>query len=169
MNKIAFILMFALFTPLAAQAQARKFDAFVGYSFQRVEGFPSNAGLNGWEGALTYKITPYFGLTADVSAQYGTMTAPTVSSRMNYHNILVGPEVSLPRKISPFVHVLLGDGRSSLFGVTSNTFAVAIGGGVDYHVSDLISIRMAQFDVITGATKQTSSDGRFSAGIVFHF
>ena len=148
MNKIAFILMFALFTPLAAQAQTRKFDAFAGYSFQRVEGFPSNANMSGWEGG-----------------QYGTLTG----SRINYHNILVGPEVSLPRKISPFVHVLLGDGRSSVFGVTSKTFAVAIGGGVDYRVTDLISIRMAQFDVITGATKQTSSDGRFSAGIVFHF
>lgn len=165
MNKIAFILVFALFTPLAAQAQTRKFDAFVGYSFQRFEGFPSNANASGWVGELTYKFTPYLGVTGDASAQYGTLTG----SRINYHNILVGPEVSLPRKISPFVHLLLGDGRSSVFGVTSKTFAVAIGGGVDYHVNDLISIRMAQFDVLTGATKQTSSDGRFSAGIVFHF
>lgn len=165
MNKIAFILVFALFTPFAAQAQTRKFEAFAGYSFQRVEGFPSNANMSGWVGELTYKFTPYLGVTADASAQYGTLTG----SRINYHNILVGPEISLPRKISPFVHVLLGDGRSSVFGVTSKTFAVAIGGGVDYRVNDLVSVRMAQFDVITGATKQTSSDGRFSAGIVFHF
>jgi hypothetical protein len=165
MNKIAFILMFALFTPLAAQAQTRKFEVFAGYSFQRLEGFPSNANASGWVGELTYKFTPYLGLTGDVSAQYGSLTG----SRINYHNILGGPEISLPRKISPFVHVLLGDGRSSVFGVTSKTFAVAIGGGVDYHVNDLISIRMAQFDVLTGSTKETSSDGRFSAGIVFHF
>lgn len=165
MNKIAFILVFALLTPFAAQAQARKFDAFIGYSFQRLEGFPSNANMSGWEGALTYKFSPYLGVTGDASAQYGTLTG----SRINYHNILVGPEVSLPRRISPFIHVLLGDGRSSVFGVTSKTFAVAIGGGVDYRANDLISVRMAQFDVITGSTKQTSSDGRFSAGIVFHF
>jgi hypothetical protein len=165
MNKIAFILILALFAPFAAQAQTKKIEAFAGYSFQRVEGFPSNANMSGWEGSLTYKFTSYIGVTADVSGQYGTLT----NSRINYHNILVGPQVSLPRKISPFVHVLFGEGRSSVFGVTSKTFAIAIGGGVDYRVTDLISIRMAQFDVITGATKQTSSDGRFSAGIVFHF
>ncbi|MGH9710153.1 MAG: outer membrane beta-barrel protein [Candidatus Acidiferrales bacterium] len=165
MNKIAFILILALFAPFAAQAQSKKIEVFVGYSFQRVEGFPANANMSGWEGSLKYKFTPYLGVRGDVSAQYGTLTG----SRINYHNILVGPEVSLPRKISPFVHVLLGNGRSSVFGVTGNAFAVAIGGGVDYHVTDMISIRMAQFDVITGSTKQTSSDGRFSAGIVLHF
>ncbi|HVB36197.1 MAG TPA: outer membrane beta-barrel protein [Candidatus Acidoferrales bacterium] len=165
MNKISFILIFALFAPFAAQAQSTKIEAFAGYSFQRVEGFPSNANMSGWEGSLTYKFTPYLGLTGDVSAQYGTLTG----SRINYHNILVGPQVSLPRKISPFVHVLVGDGRSSVFGVTSKTVAIAVGGGVDYRVSDLVSIRMIQFDVITGATQQTSSDGRFSTGIVFRF
>ncbi|HKV27056.1 MAG TPA: outer membrane beta-barrel protein [Candidatus Acidoferrales bacterium] len=165
MNKIAFILALALIAPFAAQAQTNKFEVFAGYSFQRVEGFPSNANMSGWEGALTYKFTPYLGVTADVSGQYGTLTG----SRINYHNILVGPELSLPRKLSPFVHVLVGDGRSSVFGVTSKTFAVAIGGGVDYRLTNLLSARLAQFDVITGATRQTSSDGRFSAGIVFHF
>ncbi|MGH9781387.1 MAG: hypothetical protein ACRD33_06155, partial [Candidatus Acidiferrales bacterium] len=122
MNKIAFILILGLFGPLAAQAQTHKFEAFAGYSFQRVEGFPSNANMSGWEGALTYKFTPYFGVTADASAQYGTLTG----SRINYHNILVGPELSLPHKISPFIHLLAGDGRSSVFGVTSKTIAIAV-------------------------------------------
>lgn len=165
MNKIAFILIFALFAPFAAHAQSKKFEVFAGYAFHRVEGFPSNANMNGWEGSLTYKFTSYLGVTADTSADYGTLT----NSRINFHTFYVGPQVSLPRRISPFVHVLLGVSRSSVFGVTSKTFSTAIGGGVDYRATSLISIRMIQVDVITGATKNTSSDGRISTGIVFRF
>ena len=165
MNKIAFILIFALFAPFAAQAQSQKFEFFAGYAFHRVEGFPNNSNMSGWEGSLTYKFTPYLGVTADTSADYGTLTG----SRINFHTIFVGPEVSLPDRISPFVHVLFGVSRASVFGQTSSTFSTAIGGGVDYRFDHLISIRMIQADVITGATKGTSSDARISTGIVFRF
>ena len=165
MNKIVFILLCVLFAPFATHAQSKKFDFFAGYAFHRVEGFPSNANMSGWEGSLTYKFTPYLGVTADTSADYGTLT----NSRINFHTIFVGPQVSLPRRISPFVHVLLGVSRSSVFGVTSSTFSTALGGGVDYRATSLFSIRMVQVDVITGSTKNTSSDARISTGIVFHF
>jgi len=165
MKKIAFLLVLILCVPLAAQAQRRKFEAFLGYSLQHVEGMPSNANLNGWEGSLTYKLTPFLGITGDTTANYGTLT----NSSINFHSYLAGVQASLPRRFTPFVHVLAGISRSSVFGNVSHTFSMAIGGGVDYRATHFISIRLIQADELTGATKQTSSDVRISTGIVLRF
>ncbi|MFZ0211370.1 MAG: outer membrane beta-barrel protein [Candidatus Acidiferrales bacterium] len=164
MRKIAFFIGIFLLAPLAAHAQ--KFDVFTGYSFLRVEGTPSDISMNGWEGSITYKISDYFGIKGDLSTHYGTIFG---DESMNIHGYYVGPELRLQKRVSPFVHVMVGDLRLSIPGEIGNHFSVAIGGGADLRVNSFLSIRLIQADIPTGNLKSTSTDGRISTGLVFHF
>lgn len=166
MRKAALLVGIFLLVPLAAQAQ--KNEIFAGYSFQVMEAHPSGfAVINGWEGSYTYKVSSYFGITADASGDYGTV----VNSRMNFHSYLFGPQVqiSLSRHFAPFAHALFGVSRESFQSFTTNKFSFADGGGVDYRISESFSIRLIQADFITGNFTQSSPESRFSTGIVLRF
>lgn len=164
MRKIAFVLGLFLAAPLATHAQ--KFDVFTGYSLLRVDETPSDVSMNGWEGSVEYKFSDYLGVTADVSAHYGTIFG---TESMNIHGYYFGPELRLQKRVSPFVHVMLGDTRLSIPGEIGNHFSVVLGGGADLRINDLLSIRLIQADFPTGNLVSTSVDGRISTGLVFHF
>ncbi|HEV2288187.1 MAG TPA: outer membrane beta-barrel protein [Candidatus Acidoferrales bacterium] len=164
MRKIALIFGLFLAAPLATQAQ--RIDVFTGYSLLRVDENPSNISMNGWEGSVEYKFSDYLGVKADFSANYGTILG---TKNMNIHGYYVGPELRLKKRISPFVHVLLGDTRLSIPGEIGNHFSVVLGGGADLRINDLLSIRLIQADIPTGNLVSTSVDGRISTGLVFHF
>lgn len=73
-------------------------------------------GLNGWELSATYRFLPWLGATADFSGHSGTAVSPSTVKQYTY---LFGPEVSLPRRVSPFVHVLLGGAHESVSAVSA--------------------------------------------------
>ena len=99
-------------------------------------GSPSTRNLSGWEFSGQYKLLPFLGAVADFSGNYGALDG----AGTRVHAFLFGPQVSLPRKVSPFAHVLIGTARESQDSFVSGGFfslgsdkslAVAVGAGID--------------------------------------
>ncbi len=130
---------------------------------------------NGWEFSGEYKLLPFFGGVADFSGNYGTLDGAAT----NVHTYLIGPQVSLPGRFSPFAHVLAGFAHVSqnaiasgaFFSLGSDTsFATAFGGGLDFKALPFISLRLIQIDYLrTQWHGMTQGQPRISAGIVLHF
>jgi hypothetical protein len=154
----------ALLLSLSARAQD-KVQAFGGYSFMHY-GTSASFNSNGWEISGQYKFFSWLGAFGDVDGHYGTFEG--VNSTL--HNYLVGPQVSWPARVSPFAHVMFGEGHFSGGGVASHSFATGFGFGVDTKLAQLVSWRMIQLDVIhTRLFSVSQSNTRVSTGVVFHF
>jgi hypothetical protein len=164
------VVLFVLVTLGAAQESAPAFDVFGGYSFLNPEGSGFNA--NGWEAAGTAYLNNWFGATADFSGHYASESGVDTST----YSFLFGPTVAYRTpKLTPYAHILLGANRArvstSIFGaslsVTDTAFAGALGGGVDWHVGNSWSVRLAQADyLITRFNDNRQDNFRFSAGLV---
>jgi hypothetical protein len=181
---IAVLGLAVLAAPSRAQAQV---SLFGGYSYLRASvpvgqfsGTPpalsQNANLaNGWEVSAKYSFFPLLGAVADFGGNYGTLDGATV--RVNTY--MFGPQLSLPGRISPFVHVLVGFAHEqqdafaspSYFSLGSDTsFATAIGGGIDVKVVPFVAVRLIQVDYLrTSWHGMSQNQPRVSAGIVLHF
>jgi len=145
---------------LPAAAQDDKVEVFGGYSYMRFRPSP-DTNLNGWEASAQYKFRDWIGGVADFDGHYGSGSV---------HSFLFGPQVSLPSKVSPFAHVLLGGAHFSDSGVGNTSFAMAIGGGMDYQVNDRFSWRIVQGDyLLTRFFDNTQNNGRISTGIIYRF
>ena len=194
---IAFVVFLVLSFPVPLRAQD-KFDVFGGYSYFRASitetgvllcpGPPcatttatAHPNLNGWEASGEYKPFKDIGLVADFGGNYGSLPRNMGGGNMHTNTYLFGPRVSLPGRVSPFVHVLAGVGHQStspgispsLFFFPSrstNAFAIALGGGVDVDVIHYVRIRLIQLDYI-GFHSAISfhNQARISTGLVFHF
>lgn len=134
-----------------------------------------HANLNGWEFSGNYKLLPFLGAVADFNGNYGTLDG----GRTRTHTFLFGPQVSLPRKVSPFAHALIGIAKESQDAPTSPAFfslgpdkslATAVGVGIDAKVVPLFSVRLIQVDYLrTHLHGVAQNQPRVSAGIVFRF
>jgi opacity protein-like surface antigen len=96
---------------------------------------------------------------------------------------LFGPRYTYRRnaRIAPFGEALVGFSHASgalapsnsLSGASANTFAAAIGGGLDYNVSHAVVLRIVQADYLL-TTFDNEADHhqnnlRLGAGIAFRF
>jgi hypothetical protein len=205
-SRFALLLLLKLFVLLgpalciAASCRAQdKVELFGGYSYFRAsirEGqfnpcvtvcpnvtfSTSHTNLNGWALSAQYKFLPFLGAVADFNGTYGTANGAGARE----HTFLVGPQVSLPTRVSPFVHALFGaaiesqDPKGVCAAITSITcpftlgsdtsFATAIGAGFDVKLVPLVKLRLIQVDYLrTQLHGATQNQPRVSAGIVFHF
>jgi hypothetical protein len=162
-RKTAILLSLFLLAPVVAQAQ--KVDVFAGYSYDQLDQPGSDAKTSGWEGAVTFKWTSYLGATAAFTSNYGTLFGES----MNLHTFYAGPELSLPMRFSPFVHVLFGEMRLSLPQLQEVAFSTEVGGGLDIRVNHYFSVRVIEADTVTGDIHPTSNAGHISSGLVLHF
>jgi hypothetical protein len=134
-----------------------------------------HANLNGWGFSGQYKLLPFVGAVADFNGNYGTLD----SKSTRIHTFLFGPQVSLPSKVSPFAHALIGIAKESQDFFPSSAFfslgsdrsaATAVGAGIDVKAIPFFSIRLIQIDYLrTQLHGATQNQPRVSAGIVFHF
>lgn len=184
---VVFVLCF-----LAAAATAQiptSGNVFFGYSYLSASLVPGDrANLNGWNASVEGKIFPFVGIVADISGHYGSEggivcpagivipcpPAPTASASISQHNFLFGPRVSFSvGKFRPFAHVLIGvshiSDSASGFSGSDNSFADAIGGGIDYHLMRLVSWRVQADALQTRFSGSTQNDFRLSTGIAVHF
>ena len=176
----------------AAKAQV---EIFGGYSYARpsfnytetlgdvtcpITGCPTvtttaHPNLNGWElsGAYNHR---WLGFAADFSGHYGSIH----NASAHLYTYLFGPEVRLPGPVSPFAHVLVGGAHESIgtgstvgFEInssSSNSFAAAVGAGIDVKLAPIVSLRAIQIDyLLTRFGSGTQSQPRASAGFVLHF
>jgi outer membrane immunogenic protein len=170
-------------TPANAQ-DVPKFNIFAGYSYVREN--PATSGidgfsLNGGSASIAYNANHWLSAVADFGGYHsnnilGTGVDGTLST------YLFGPRVSFRRdsRITPFGQVLIGvahiGGSNGLaFSTSNNSFAMTIGGGVDYKISHRFSIRPVQVEYLLtrfnelGMGAQTQNNLRVSTGAVFHF
>lgn len=152
-------LLFLLPLGVSAQSEVPKVDLFAGYS----------ALLRGpWEDArhglgvnVTYNLTSYFGMTADIGAQSS-----------DAQQFLFGPQLTLRReKVNFFGHVLFGVARFTERAGNTD-FAMGYGLGFDINLNERLAIRPMQVDyipVFMNATKETGHNLRYQGGVVFRF
>jgi outer membrane immunogenic protein len=168
----------------AAHAQdVPKVDIFAGYSYVRDN--PSTSGvnsfsLNGGSASIAYNVKSWLSGVADFGAYHngnilGTGTDGTLST------YLFGPRVSYRHfgRVTPFGEVLFGVAHAGASitgtGGSDNAFAMSLGGGVDYKLTDRFAIRPIKVDYLmtrfseAGTGNQTQNNLRVSTGIVFRF
>lgn len=197
MRKLILLALFVACSAPAALAQddRDKVNVFVGFSHNRVDTgvadddpdiddiLDEREGFNGVNGSVTGNISRYVGLKGDYSFHTKTFSDaafPGVEVRSNLHNFLGGVQFkdnSKATKVKPFAHVLAGaahatfdvQGLAAPAGIDDSEtgFAMAIGGGLDFRVSDRIDIRAVQFDYNpTRLASETQHNFRIGVGIV---
>jgi hypothetical protein len=164
-----------------------------------------NETVHGYGLSLQWNVNNYLGLVAEWTATHGasgpvtvfTGTGSLVIPEMDtrFYTFLGGPRATMRRgRINVFGHFLVGMGNSKVedevsgFRTGNGEFAMGIGGGLDINVSQLLSIRAAQFDYVpihtdigtrlsggggTGSVGDTSTgwqhNTRLQLGVVFKF
>jgi len=181
-SKFAVLLCVVLLAGAAAAQIPTSGNVFAGYSYYDSNFAQHRSGLGGWQGSLEGKIIPWVGMVADFSGNYGSVnftppgvTCPTTGCPTNIHthidNFLFGPRVSVSvGSWRPFAEALLGVGHASTNGLGSdNSFATAIGGGLDYRIIRPIAWRVEVDYVHTSLFSTTQNNVRVGTGIVVRF
>ena len=205
MKRFVLIIFVGLSALSSAFAQNdKKPEFFAGYSFESINTGISSADLstttsldnrfkaNGFELAGAGYFNKHFGVAGDFSAHWDgrtdTFGDSTGQTKFSLYNFTGGPQIRFPgtSRVTPFVHALVGAARRNLTETTGGTsfsddktsFAMNLGGGVDYQFKKRVAWRLFQFDynpvflrartVNTTAIPNRTLDGfRFSTGIVF--
>jgi opacity protein-like surface antigen len=153
-----------------AQEETPQAEVFGGYAY-------GGSGSHGWDGSVAFNANRWLGGVADFGGQYTSIDTPDSSERIRTHSFLFGPRFSARRKrnITPFAHALFGaahlDSRAHEAGLdlhfTDNSFALALGGGLDVRLGRRVAVRAFQLDYLrTGFFDQTQHKGRITFGLV---
>ena len=159
--------VFGLFCiPVFAQ-DVPKAEIFGGYSLVSSNDLDQTG--QGFAAALEGNITGMFGIVGefgyydfDGGKAYTFMGGPRIGYRAG--------------KVRPFGHALFGGTNLSADAVDSSEtyFSMALGGGLDFAVNQVLSIRPAQVDLLSirfseGDVSDWSNNLRYSAGVVITF
>lgn len=141
--------------PLCAQ-EVPSAEVYGGYQLLYNEG----ESVHGFTAAFEKNVTSVVGIVGD----FGFANDATDSGAEAY-SFTGGPRFSFRTdKVKPFGHALFGLYRLA----GSSDFLMMFGGGVDFPLSDSVSIRPAQVDLVSSREAGTwNSALRYSAGIVF--
>lgn len=164
-------------------------DLFAGYSYIR---FRTNTGpkeafnVHGFTGALAGNVNRWFSLVGDFGAYRIKDLPPSVTG--SAYTFLFGPQFShRGERWTPFVHALFGAARladiqastiptgSAFFNrsFSQNSFATALGGGLDANINKHVGIRVFQVEDLltkfTDGNDNRQNNLRASAGLVLHF
>src|SRR5258708_36279193 len=104
---ISTLMVLATSLSLFAQKSSDKLDVFGGYSYVRFNpGQGADAiNQNGWESMATFKMTPMFGLSADVDGTYRSQSG----AKNSIYTYMAGPEFKMRKRNGDiFVHGLIG-------------------------------------------------------------
>jgi hypothetical protein len=179
---IAFML--SLFASFAAAQVPTSGNVFFGYSYFNTNVTGANrTSTNGWEASFEGKIIPFLGMVADFDGHYGSANFPALdcpgvgcplppfSANISEHDFLFGPRVSVPAgRFRPFGEFLFGVGHINANAAgTDNSFATAVGGGLDYRIIRPIAWRFQGDYVHTSFFSTTQNNVRLSTGIVLRF
>ncbi len=194
MRRLVCLLAFSLLFGFSAAAQD-KADVFLGYSYvyQTYGNGVAGFSLNGGVAQVAAYPSKWFGLVGEfgvykpgsVSVTVSETTTTTMPPGVEF-SYLFGPRISFRHgPLQPYVEGLVGGfhtsaGLNSVLQSTSpaasaDSFAVAIGGGLDLKVSHRFSIRLAQVDYFLtrlpnpAAVTFTQNNFRYSGGIVYRF
>ncbi len=155
-------------------------NLFGGFSFTSIDtnGLGSRQNANGWEASVATRLMGPWAVEADGGGYYKTINASGVALRLNDYSVMAGPRFNFAK--GAFAHALIGMDRlqGNLAGVGSasqNGFAAAFGGGIQVHVTRLVSFRtsadyvMTRHNIFDGGNNVTQNNFRVSVGPVFTF
>jgi len=144
--------------------------------------------MNGWDFSVTENVNRRFGGTLDISGYYKSPTIGRVTTRDHIYSILYGPRFTFPkaggnaapaRLISasvPFAHILFGGAHTGATvgppgaHASDFSFAMAIGGGLDWPLKPNADMRVLQLDYLrTNAPGVGQNNYRASVGLVLRF
>ena len=178
---VSLLAVLSFFGATADAQDTPKVDIFAGYSYLREN--PSTAGvsgfnLNGGSASVAYNAKSWLGGVADFGGYHnGNILNSGVNGTLSTY--LFGPHVAYRHfeRITPFGEVLFGVAHASSAGTSGsdNAFAMTLGGGLDYKLSNRFAIRPVKVDYLmtrfseTVTTDQTQNNLRFSTGIVFRW
>lgn len=180
-----FAVLFLTVSVCSAHAQhvdrAPAYELFVGYSYLSLDQGESfdRRSLNGFNASFTGNFNRYFGLTSDFGFHKGSVDAgenPVGVRDTDFHQFtyLFGPQVTMlrNRRATLAVHALFGGAKAhtDFNSVDRTAFAMDLGGSIDLHVTDTISLRVAQPGLLlTRFNSESQKNFRYSAGLVFNF
>lgn len=148
------------------------FETFGGYSYLREDGH----NLNGWTGTFILNVNHWFAVAADFDGHYGSHQEESEDVYLRAHGFTFGPHVSFHNhsRVTPFAFALFGGAHESVkvaaLTESATGFAANLGGGLDMHFSDSLSVRLIQVDAAyTRFERRGTTSPRYSAGLVFHF
>jgi hypothetical protein len=159
------------FSTMSMAQEFSRAEVLGGYSFLRCDntilGAPGQTcSYMGWKAAVNINGNKWLGFTADVGGAYATIKDST-----SVYTILVGPRFTVRKgPATPFVQALLGDARVSpgQYFSYDNSFAMALGGGIDISVNDKLAVRPFQFEYLGIKSEKPITDNyRFSFGIIY--
>jgi hypothetical protein len=160
-RKLLLLLGLCAISSLTARAQDNA-ELFGGFSYMRFRG----SNLAGWEASGQYKFRDWVGGVADFGGYYGSIHGIGTST----YTFLFGPQISLPERVSPFGHLLLGGAHNSTGGFGSSSFSMALGGGIDAELTHEIHWRLIQMDyLLTQFGSGSQNNFRLSTGILIKF
>ena len=165
-------------SPSGLSAGLPGINLFGGYSFTRVDtnGLDSRQNANGWEASVATRLIGPWAVEADGGGYYKTINAGGTSLRLNDYSIMAGPRFNFAK--GAFAHALIGMDRlqGNLAGVGSasqNGIAAAFGGGIQLHVTRMVSFRtsadyvMTRHNIFDGGDNVAQNNFRISVGPVF--
>jgi opacity protein-like surface antigen len=166
---LAFLAIFAFVLPARAQDETPKAELYVGYDYVRLNSGGTPFNFNGGSGQLAYNVNHWLGAVGDLGGYYTSngFHAGIISYQF-------GPRINFRGhgRVTPFTHVLFGGARSIDIS-PENTFAMTVGGGVDFKISEHFAIRPVQAEYFrtnfTDGANNRQNNFRYSAGIVFRF
>lgn len=182
MRKITLLLCLLLLFSLPAASQVDPWapvdemgEIFGAYSYMS-----SDIGMHGFNISGAYRPAPWLGLVAELSGHYGSDQVLLIDIDSNVHNFLFGPRIyfDLPDapRWRPFGHILFGASRVSTeseaaaVSESDTSFAWALGGGLDYALTENLAGRVVQADYIRTRWFDTGQNNyRLSFGLVYRF
>lgn len=186
MRRLSCVLALSLLFGFAAAAQ-EKADVFLGYSYARQTfgSTVSSFNMNGGVAQIAAFPTSWFGLVGEfgvyTNSKIRTFPFTTGGSEYTY---MFGPRLTFRHgPLQPYVQGLVGGDslnaamRNAIGTTTANSFAMAIGGGVDLRASKHFAIRLGQVDYfltrlnspLPANSAFNQNNFRYSGGIVFRF
>jgi opacity protein-like surface antigen len=181
MRRLVCFLAVSLLFGFGAAAQ-EKADVFLGYSYvHQTYGTGNSFNLNGGVAQIAAYPTSWLGLVGEFGG-YKPGNILSTSTSGEEFSYLLGPRIAFRHgPLQPYVQALFGGDHLSqglqtkLGAASANSFAMAVGGGLDLKVSSHFAIRLAQVDYfLTQLTSPTNvrfnqNNFRYSGGIVIRF
>lgn len=181
---ISFVVLMLL-SGIAAAQETPRVEVYGGYAYQRLDQGRSGVNANGFDASVAVNLNRWVGIVSDfafVTKDQGTLFG-FFKLDTDQFTYTFGPRVTFRNKtrFTPFAHALFGGAHQrvetniTLNGVnlssSDDSFAMALGGGMDLRINRILSLRLAQIDYRPTRFGFFGVQDNFqvSTGVVFHF
>jgi len=146
--------------PATAQTK-NQVDLSAGYQYiallSQDDSYDTLSVPKGWTASVSGQLSPMLGVVGEVNGSY--------KEGESLHNFLAGPRfgTNATPQVRPFAQILFG---LSHFSGSSNGFNTQPGGGLDFHTSDSVSIRLQADYAIIRVDESTQKAWRLAGSVV---